>query len=151
MLVFCKQMSVKTKIIIHACEVRRQLSEHDMSLSLHDRCIGKWPCAWLAVALFTGCRLCRRPLRFDDSRHRDIRGGWEGPPSQEARKPQESMPGCPEASRIDARRPGGLPGLPGLALVGPLAGWPAWLAGLAWLAWLEGCRPVAACGGLWDP
>ena len=34
--------------------------------------------------IFTGCRLCRRPLRFDDSRHRDIRGGWEGPPSPEA-------------------------------------------------------------------
>ena len=54
----------------------------------------------------------------------------------EARKPQDSMPGGPEASRIDARRPGGLLGPPGLALVGPLAGWPAWLAGLAgWLGW----------------
>ena len=51
------------------------------------------------------------------------------------------MPGGPEASRIDARRPGGLPGLPGLALIGRPAGWLAGLAGWLGLAGLAGGLP----------
>ena len=45
-----------------------------------------------------------------------------------------SKPGSLEASRIDARRLGGLPGLPGLA-------WLAWLAGLAGL--VEGWEGIS--------
>ena len=72
------------------------------------------------MASFTGCRLCRRPLRLDDSRHRDIRGGWEGPLSQKARKPQESMPGGLEAC-LAWHWLGGTPG----RLAGWLEGYPA--------------------------
>ena len=95
--------------------------------------------------LFTGCRLCRRPLRFDDSRHRDIRGGGRGlrKPGSPKNRCQElrSMPGGPEGypplrfGLEPLQKEESLRSMPG----GPeasMTGWPGWLACLAWLGWL---------------